>query len=469
MRDGYAWRGYPVLYKGLARLNRFRFRKSMIVAGLLLIAAVLPLAAGSGLIRQNDAYYYGEDGRVPKTPVVSGTFIQPGLCEDWTDSQWDRHLDMLLRAGIDTVVLQWTAETPNGEFSSAYFPVPAEWKRSASGIDVHGEAVERLLKSAEKKNVKVFLGLNLADEWWDNAFRDGLWCREQADAGNETARELYGLYKQKYPHAFHGWYWAWEMYGNPFGYERKWSDFMNINLDYLSVMDASMPVLFSPFLSSYIRLSPGQEETFWKRFLQSAHLRPGDIFCPQDSVGAAGFTMEYADGHLSAMKQAAGTVPGLLFWVNNENFTKDFKPATLDRFVSQLYISGRYTDTHLCFSYSHYYDPLAVDPSFDRDYRAFASGGKVETALPAKPSLTARVSEENNEITLTVTVEGSADIHTVQIYRGRRLVDTHEVTGLASGPFQYTKTFAWNRNDHSAYYATVSNCWGKVSEPASPN
>jgi hypothetical protein len=436
-------------------------------AGMLLLAAVLPmLVAGAGPVRQTDVYYYGEDGMVAKTPVVTGTFIQPGLCESWTAIQWDRHLDMLLSAGIDTVILQWTAETPDGEVSYADFPVPKDWKKSVAGLNQHSDAVEKLLNSAEKKQVKVFLGLNLAEEWWGNSFLDDDWCKKQADTGNSIAKELYDLYKEKYPNAFHGWYWAWEMYGNTLGFEKHWSGLMNANLDFLTTLDSGMPLLFSPFMSSYLRLTPSQEEAMWSGFIASTRLRQGDIFCPQDSVGAAGFTMAYADRHLAAMKRAADKKPGLLFWVNNENFTKDLKPATLDRFVSQLYVSGKYTDTHMCFAYSHYYSPNLVNPSFDRDYKAFVASGIVERTPPAQPELSAEVSGDGSLVTLTVTSAEAADFHIFTLFKGNRVIDTREVTDAVSGPYRYGKAFQWKKGESAVFYATVSDCWGNVSGKA---
>lgn len=348
-------------------------RKSFAV--LLVCVLASALCAGTGVQLPVRDYYFGEDGAITGIPAVTGTFIQPWLCEGWTDSQWDKHLDMLLSAGIDTVILQWTAETPSAKTSYAGFPLP-DGLLKADSLKSDEAMVEGLLKSAEAKHVKVFLGLNTAEEWWSNAFVQPEWCAKQAEVGNRIAAQLYALYKSRYPHAFYGWYWAWEMYGNLSGYEKQWSQLMNANLDFLSELDGSMPLLFSPFLSSYIRLSPGQEEAVWTRFFSDTRLRAGDIFCPQDSLGAADFTMKYANDHLAAMGRAAQTKQGLLFWVNNENFTKDYKPAPLDRFISQLYVSARYTDTHLCFSYSHYYNPELVDPAYDQAYKDYLRTGK---------------------------------------------------------------------------------------------
>jgi hypothetical protein len=440
------------------------------VAGVvfLLLAAIIPVSlAGAAIFHEPDPYYYGEGSVGAKIPAVTGTFIQPPLCEGWTDQQWDSHLDMLLSAGINIVIVQWTAETPNGEFSFAGFPVPAGWKTSSSGFKSDPAMLEGLLKSAEKKNVKVFMGLNTADEWWSNSFTQADWRKKQSDVGNALAKVLYNSYKAKYPHAFTGWYWVWEMYGNAFGYGKDWSEMLNSNLDYLSTLDNSMPLLLSPFMSSYIRLAPKQEEVMWTGFFSSTHLRSGDIFCPQDSVGAAAFTMKYADEHLAAMKKAADSKPGLVFWVNNETFTKDFKPATLDRFISQLYISGKYTDTHVSFAYSHYYNPAIINPSFDRAYKSFEASGEVDKTPPALPKLAAMASQDKSTVTLTVTPADPADCCIITLFRGNQVLDVHEVLEVTTDSFVYQKVDKIKIGSNGIeYFATVTDCWGNVSEKA---
>lgn len=438
-----------------------RFRTAAVVVFALFAALIALFWAGDGALRANQAFYYGEDGLVPHAPAVTGTFIQPWLCALWTDAEWDAHLDMLLSAGIDTVILQWTAETPDGAFSYAGFPVPSDWK-TANGFHSDPGLLEGLLKSAEKKGVKVFVGLNTSDEWWNNAFAKEDWRKAQANAGNSVAEALYGLYKGKYPHAFYGWYWPWEMYGNRSGYGKDWAGMMNANLDRLTALDSGMPLLFSPFVSSYTRLAPTEEEAMWKGFLADARLRPGDIFCPQDSVGAAGLALEEAGAHLAAMKNASGTKPGLLFWVNNENFTAGYKPATLDRFVSQLYVSAKYTDTHVCFSYSHYYAPDIVNASFDKAYKAYLTNG-VDKAAPAPPIIEGTVSVDGRTAALTVTPADAADFHIITLYRGNAVIATDVEDGYVPASFQYRWEGKIGRGSFE-YSATVTDCWGNVSD-----
>ncbi len=445
-----------------------RRRCAPMLLQILLLVVFSVTMAGSGAVGARDVYYYGEDAMNARIPAITGSFIQPWLCQGWSDEQWDRHLDMLLSAGIHTVIMQWTAETPDGEFSYAGFPVPAGLPQSA-GLKTDEKMVERLLKSAEKKNVKVFLGLNTADEWWNQAFLKKDWRKKQAEAGNAVAKILYDAYKSRYPNAFYGWYWVWEMYGNTLGFGRGWVELMNANLDYLTALDDSLPVLFSPFMSGYMRLTPRQEEAMWTGFFARARLRPGDIFCPQDSVGAVGFTMNYVDKRLQAMKKAADTKPGLVFWVNNETFTKlgnDFKPALMDRFISQLYVSDRYTNTHVSFAYSHYYDPEHANPSFDRSYKAFLHTGQVDRTPPAAPALAADVAADRRSVSLTVTPADPADCWKITIYRGNKVIDTYEATQPLPGLRSHRVTDRLERGGVIECSATVTDCWGNVSERA---
>ena len=59
-------------------------------------------------------------------------------------------------------------------------------------------------------------------------------------------------------------------------------------LDQATALDPAMPVLLSPFYSEYLtNASVTATLPFWQTFLNAAHLRDGDIFCPQDAIGAA--------------------------------------------------------------------------------------------------------------------------------------------------------------------------------------
>lgn len=103
-------------------------------------------------------------------PYVTGTFIQPWAFSGYTEKKWENHLETLLEAGIDTVIVQWSCTTPYGKFSDAYFnAAPSDDQKAPGGYTEYAVMIPRLLKVSEEMGVKVFLGLNIADEWWTEA------------------------------------------------------------------------------------------------------------------------------------------------------------------------------------------------------------------------------------------------------------------------------------------------------------
>ena len=315
-------------------------------------------------------------------PCLSGTFLQPGAFAGYTVAKWETHLDYLLEAGIDTVIVQWVSETPYGKLKSLYYPTSQnfEW---VSGQSARPALLPALLEAAEKKGVKVFVRLNLSDEWWSIACTQDDWNAMQAEIGIRMAQEIYGLYREKYPNALHGWYFAWEMFNGMQGYEDKAASFLNLYLDPLTELDPSMPLMLSPFVRSSggNATEAGKE---WTKVFASAHFREGDIFCCQDSVGAGHIKIGQLDSYFAALKQATDTKKGLLFWANNECFTDtvNYHPRPVSEFLKQMNIAAPYVSGFVTFAYSHYYSPDAPGKggkrTFHDDYVRYYRTGELE-------------------------------------------------------------------------------------------
>ncbi len=310
-------------------------------------------------------------------PTVSGTFMQPWAFADFDADAIGRHYDNLLEVGIDTVIIQWTAETPEGKFKTVYYPSALAEQNPADGAaGGNRQFVERCLAAAEERGMKIFLGLNIADEWWSNFVNDKAWVTLQAERGNQIAQELYGLYKQKYPAAMHGWYFVWEFSNSMQRLESRCADMLNSNLDFLTNLDPSMPLMLSPFITSGI--SPLQTQISCVKLFSFTRFRPGDIYCCQDSVGAGFIKLDELDKYFSAIKNAVDTKPELTFWANNECFTQaDWSSAPLSRFVEQMKISSKYVENHVTFAYSHYYSPDMGKAVFHEAYKRYYLTGEI--------------------------------------------------------------------------------------------
>lgn len=310
-------------------------------------------------------------------PIVTGSFMQAWAFSDFSDEQIGRHFDYLKEVGIDTVILQSTASTPNGKFESVCYPSEIAEQNPAGGtVGGNKKFVERCLAAAEARNMKVFIGLNSADEWWDKFVKDEQWYTMQAELGNRMAKEMVNLYKEKYPHAMAGWYFAWEFSNAIFPYEYNCADMLNINLDFLTALDPSMPLMLSPFINADVPAFLTQAS--WARVFSSTRFRQGDIFCCQDSIGAGFMPMDKLDSYFKALKNAVNTKPGLLFWANNENFIQaDWSSAPVSRFVEQMKITSKYVSSHVSFSYSHYYSPDMGKQAFHDAYKRYYLTGEI--------------------------------------------------------------------------------------------
>ena len=262
--------------------------------------------------------------------------------------------------------MQWTSETPYGKLKSLYYPSTLTFEKEAS-CSIQPKLLPNLLEAAEKLGVKVFVGLNLSDEWWSFACSKEDWNSMQASLGVEMAKEIYALYKEKYPNALHGWYFAWEMFNGMSGQEAKAASFLNQYLDPLDKLDPSMPLMLSPFIRSSggSASSAGRE---WTTVFSKTNFRKGDIFCCQDAVGAGWINISQMDGYFAALKEAVDSKPGLLFWANNECFTKDYHPRPVNEFLQQMQIAQPYVSGYVTFAYSHYYSPDVPGKAENRTY-----------------------------------------------------------------------------------------------------
>ncbi len=215
------------------------------------------------------------------------------------------------------------------------------------------------------------MGLASDDDWWTLS-RDESYYLSKAEKDNLIARELYNLYKNKYPDAFYGWYWSWEMFVSPLMLEDLWAVMLNKTLGTLTELDNTMPLLFSPFAQKNLRiLDGGTTRRMWERFFAKTNFRKGDIFAPQDSIGkisptgidkkALASTLTFLQSCYLASKKNEN----VRFFVNCELFSSRglstpegaFDTASFERIKDQLKIASRFAEGIITFSYSHYIAP----------------------------------------------------------------------------------------------------------------
>ncbi len=328
-------------------------------------------------------------------PVAVGSFVQPWFATFWDDKRWQEEFSMLKEAGMKYLVLDPTLQSDENDISNAIYPSDLPNVKNNYSIDL----VDNCLRNAEKAGFKVFIGLNFHKKWWGSNTSE--WISDQMELGNQVAGELFKKYKEKYPKSFYGWYWGWEIDNLRFKTAERQDALikaLNINIDYLNEITPNMPFMFCPFVNHRVG-SVTENRDMWMNILPRVHFRKGDIFAPQDCVGAGGLELHMVDEWFKTIGEAVDLVPGLEFWSDAETFDQRFwTAATLDRFVKQMEIVQPYVSNIISFAYSHYYSTFQKSNEFHKLYQVYVKTGKLPTDLFLAPVKEMRVSSVGGKI-----------------------------------------------------------------------
>ncbi|HEX3073956.1 MAG TPA: DUF4434 domain-containing protein, partial [Ignavibacteriales bacterium] len=202
---------------------------------------------------------------------------------------------------------------------------------------------------------------------------------------------------------------------------------MNMQLDHINNFEERLPIMWCPFMVS--KEGPPEEyQEVWEYLFENLHLADGDIFAPQDCVGAGGLRLDEVPAWFAALRKAADTKPGLLFWSDVETFDHtDWSSATIDRFVKQMELEQPYVSNYITFAYSHYNSPLSVDPGFHKTYVEYVKTGKLESSAPSMPGKL-KASADDGEITLSwKDAKDNIGVCGYNIYRDGKIIFTNKI------------------------------------------
>ena len=218
-------------------------------------------------------------------PGFSGTFIQSWMSGSWDDDRWQTEIENMKEAGIEYLILQDVAnkgsESAGGSWNVYYDSELPVFENAAFG----GNVIEKALRNCEGSGIKVFVGLAMFDDFWNETALSPQYkevCGVMADMVEEIY-EKYGEYECLY-----GWYFTPEISNSLIRqiYVGGLSDGVNIVIDAINETDESKPLLMSPFSSEYLAAGPMLSLASYVRFINGINFRDGDIFAPQDAVGA---------------------------------------------------------------------------------------------------------------------------------------------------------------------------------------
>jgi len=369
-----------------------------------------------------------------KNARLDGTFIQAGLCGAWTDEQWQKEYDVMKEAGMHYIVIGYVADRFFND-STNYMLYPSELKNTKLSRYVHGnDMVDIALRNAEKNGIKVFISIGMQEDWYNGTGIDSTWLYDKMEFDNKVVDEVWARYKHKYPETFYGWYWAYEVanFKTPENQCNVLIKAMNMQLDHMTATGKKLPFMWCPYMNAKIGTA-AEFQKFWEYILPRLHTTDGDIFCPQDCVGAGGLTIDQVDEWFNALGKAVKSKPGLKFWSDVETFDHtDWSSATIDRITRQVEIERPYVENYITFAYSHYNSPNSCDPGFHKTYMGYLKNGVLEQVPPSVPEQFTVVFKTDSAI---ISWEPSTDnigVCGYYIYRNDSLVSKKQFDNPAS-------------------------------------
>ncbi len=383
------------------------FFKSLISAILTFVISITPFA---------------ETPEQKCSPEFNGTFLQSWLSSTWSDEQWQKEIENMQNAGVKYLILQDVANKAY-EASGGGWTVYYETELAAfADAQRYPDVIEAALRNCTGTDIKVFVGLAMFDDFWTQGALTNQYS-EMCSIAADMTEEIYNKYYSKYKENFYGWYFTPE-FNNVLTCQINiggMADGLNKILDRITVLNPSLPLLLSPFYAEYLSAGPLTTLTNLVRLFDKVNFRDGDIFAPQDAVGALWTSEKNLERNWKMYAAAVKTANAdVKLWANCENFSLAFadtaldgiftRPATentqvitstLDRFIWQMEVASRYAENIITFSYNHYFSPEAVESFYIETYLDYVKNGYVlESVAPsAVPDFTKTETDGGIELT----------------------------------------------------------------------
>jgi len=349
-------------------------------------------------------------------PRLSGSFLQPDLGDSWTMDQWENEFRYMQDASVEMMVIQWTADSKE---KTTIFPATLPGYTQSTQHDV----VERVLATADQSGAKVYLGLQVNDDWWSVYLSDPAWLQNEAALANALADELWQRY-QHHP-SLAGWYLPFEV-DNIDTTSAQWNNlvaFYRTVGKHLHRLTPGKPIVISPFYNTSEGMSSSQWQSMWEYVLKRS---PIDVVALQDGVGAGHATRaqlpEWFGATSNAIKNAR---PSTLLWADTETFAQGYATMPIHSIVNDMVAVQSYVTNYLSFSFNHYLSPQQANPFYYQTYMDYLATGKVESVPPTPPGNLAAAAVDSASIRLSWS--GSTDnigVAGYRLLRNSRVVKT---------------------------------------------
>lgn len=350
-------------------------------------------------------------------PEFNGTFLQSWLSSSWGEERWADEVETMEKDGVKYLVLQDLATMDLEGNWSVYYDSKVDALADAS---FGGDVLEAALKAVKGSSIQIFVGLTAFDNLWSTGTITKEY-RQVCDITADMMEDIYSRYYKGNEANFYSWYFTME-FSNGILMQLGMPNIvkgLNVVLDKATAIDPAIPLMMSPFTSNYYSIGKGAALMQWMKLFSAGHWRDGDIFAPQDAVGAAWIE---EDDLVTIWKMYSLAIESckadVKLWANCENFTSAVAdsfgagflnppasenvvnvPATLDRFVYQMDVASRYCDNIITFSYSHYYSENQASDAFIKTYRDYVENGyDLENEAPVMGSFSKSQTDEGIEL-----------------------------------------------------------------------
>ena len=277
---------------------------------------------------------------------ITGTFIDEITYDipssNWSKRQWQKDLDNMKRVGIDTLIF-----IRGGFYGKTIYP------SRVFGTESTEDFAGFILTEAEKRKMKVFMGLYISTIDWSGGDAKG-----EIELNKKFIDEVYSRYSGF--SSLYGWYIPQEASRD----ELNITEVMK-GLSYIcKEKNDKMPVLISPYFNTTVTggdFSVAQHAEEWHGIFSKC-ARQIDICAFQDGSAPIETMREYFRENKKLCDEF-----GMAHWVNTETFERDVRrmyyPIPFPLLKEKLTQHEEYAEKIITFEFSHFLSPQSIYPS----------------------------------------------------------------------------------------------------------
>lgn len=282
--------------------------------------------------------------------ILAGSFFQPSLVTNWTERDFAAEYDAMKAVSMNHIIWQWTVDT---KAKRACYPTGLP-----GYSQIFREDMLRIsLAQADKKGIKVWLGLTANDDWFRYYANDEKWLAHEVSLNKNIVQELWQRYGDNYGDTIAGFYIWMEVdnvhFQNSIKQNRIATAYKEIAEEVHQV--TGKPVMIAPYFTQKRGQDASNYANMWGNILKTA---PIDIIALQDGFGGGNGSVTEIGKWLAALKTKITEVrPQTELWSDLETFTPDFLPAPIQRVISQINAERSFVSNFTSFSFNHYDSP----------------------------------------------------------------------------------------------------------------